>query len=167
MSAVAVRLGLAAIGRDLIAREGGPGEWRAAMLRRRLAGPLPAPLTLADLPAVPAWARLPRAALRRLALHVGLVSIAPALAASIDGEWLRGHAEAAGDEALDWALEKSDRAPAGLPPVDGPDLAARGHALMRAALPPALRDMIEGVDDRRLSAEDAAACLALALEAGR
>ncbi|QJU59903.1 hypothetical protein HL653_21075 [Sphingomonas sp. AP4-R1] len=158
---------LAAIGTALLARDGGPGERRAAALRRRLAGGPATALSFEDLPAVPSWARLPHAARRQIAHRAALASIAPTLAVTIDGAVLRDHAAVAGEEALDWAIAQADRLPAdaGLPAVDAAGLDARGLALMRATLPENMRCLVdpgaEPIDPPRALAE---ACVAAAIE---
>jgi hypothetical protein len=165
MSAVARRAALAAIGRDLVARDGGPGERRAAALACALDGRDEAALTLGDLPRVPAWARLPRAAQRRLAERAALASIADRLSRSIDGQWLGTHAAAAGEEAVDWAIGQAGHAPS-LDPIDAEQLAPRGFALLRETLPEPLQPMLAWAPlaDEAVPADAASACVALALK---
>jgi hypothetical protein len=141
MSAAARRAALAAIGRDLLARDGGPGDRRAAALTRALDGRAEPALALGDLARVPAWARLPRAAQQRIAQRAALASIAGTLARSIDGQWLGTHAAAAGEAAVDWAIGLGDAAPA-LEPVDADHLAERGFALLRETLAEPLRPLL-------------------------
>ncbi|MBW8852713.1 MAG: hypothetical protein JF600_18275 [Xanthomonadales bacterium] len=134
---------LAAIGRDLIASDGGPAERRANALLRSLSGTARPPIALNHLYDVPDWLRLPRAALQALAQRAALLSMAPALAASIDGALLGAHARVAGEDAVDWAMARAARVPGGgLPPVEASRLTGRGSALMRMGLPAPLRDLV-------------------------
>src|SRR5687768_16126832 len=104
MKAAEQRATLAAIGNDLVAVEGGPGNRRAALVMKHLNG-CPDPVAcFADLPNAPGWLRLPAAAQRKLALRVALLWMGDALAGSIDGAWLGGLAEVAGEDLLDWAI---------------------------------------------------------------
>ncbi len=137
------RQALAAIGRDLIARDGGPAERRAGALLHSLSGTARPPMALDHLREVPDWLRLPRAALQALAQRAALLSMAPALAATIDGALLGAHARMAGEDAVDWAIARAPRVPGGgLPPVEASRLAGRGSALMRMGLPAPLRDLV-------------------------
>ena len=165
MSAAARRAALAAIGCDLVARDGGPGERRAAALMRRLEGREDEALGLRDLPKVPAWARLPLAAQERVAQRAALASIADTLAHSIDGAWLGEHAHAAGEEAVDWAIGLAGKAPE-LEPVDGSELAGRGYALLRTTLPDPLRPLLAwaSADEAPVPVETASTCVALAMK---
>lgn len=165
MSAGARRRALAAIGCDLVARDGGPGERRGQALLRSLSGAEDGALDLDDLAAVPKWLRLPRSAQRHVARCAALLSMAPTLAATIDGARLRDHAKLAGDETLDWAIGQAATVPAGgLPPVSAEALDARGLALMRAALPATLHALVEpGAEAIQPSPAMAQACLASAL----
>lgn len=165
MSAAARRAALAAIGCDLVARDGGPGERRAAALMRRLEGHEEEALALRDLPKVPAWARLPIAAQRKVAQRAALASIADTLAHSIDGAWLGEHAHAAGEEAVDWAIGLAGTAP-DLDPVGGGELAGRGYALLRTTLPHPLRPLLAWVpvEEAPVPVETAATCVALAMK---
>jgi|UPI0003B4BE7E hypothetical protein len=165
MSAAARRAALAAIGCDLVAREGGPGQRRAAALMRRLEGREDEALALRDLPKVPAWARLPIAAQERVAQRAALASIADTLAHSIDGAWLGEHAHAAGEEAVDWAIGLAGSAPE-LEPVGGSDLAGRGYALLRTTLPDPLRPLLAWApaEEASVSVETASTCVALAMK---
>jgi len=165
MSAAARRAALAAIGCDLLARDGGPGDRRAAALLRRLEGREEEPLTLRDLPKVPAWARLPLAAQQRVAQRAALASIADTLAHSIDGAWLGEHAHAAGEEAVDWAIGLAGKVPE-LEPVEGGGLEGRGYALLRTTLPDPLRPLLAWapVDEVPVPAETASTCVALAMK---
>jgi hypothetical protein len=140
---------LAAVGRDLRARDGGPGEQRGGALLRRIAGACDCPIGFDDLDAVPDWLRLPRAAQRRIAQRAALLSIAPTLAGSIDGRVLRDYARVTGEEALDWAIDRAEAVPThGLPPCEADALDARGRAMMRAALPDRLHPLIEPGSER-------------------
>lgn len=169
MSAVAERRRLAAIGRDLLALEGPPAKRRGARLRAAIDGLAAEPLTMADLAAVPAWARLPRPAQERLAHEAALASISATLARSIDGALLGGHASIAGEDAVERALLAPPEAAAArsLPPVPPEGLAARGFALLAATLPGRLRSLVswaprEAGDPPR---ERASACVQAALAA--
>jgi len=143
MTAGRRRQALAAIGRDLIARDGGPAERRAKALLHSLSGTALPPVALNHLRDVPDWLRLPRAALQALAQRVALLSMAPALAATIDGALLGAHARVAGEDALDWAITRAGKVPGGgLPPIEASRLTRRGTALMRMGLPAPLRDLV-------------------------
>ncbi len=137
MTAAAERAALARIGEHLVALAGERGERRArALVDRR---PAPAATTFADLARAPDWLQRPRPALLRLATAAALVAMGPAVAASIDGAWLRELAARAGDEALDRAIGVAGHVPGGGVggvAVDG--IEALGFDLMRATLPPAL-----------------------------
>lgn len=164
------RRALAAVGGDLVARDGGPAGRRAQALRRRLAGAREPAIRFEDLADVPAWLRLPAAARRQVAQRAALLSIAPALAATIDGAVLRDHAAALGEDALDWAIGLAGDLPGGgLPPVEAEALGARGLALMRAALPVPLRDLVDpGAEPIEPPAALAEACVMAAVrEAAR
>lgn len=140
MRAAEQRATLAAIGNDLVAVEGGPGERRAALLLRHLGGCADPVACFTDLPSAPAWLRLPAAAQRRLALRVALLWMGDALAGSIDGAWLGGLAEIAGEDLLDWAIETVPALPAAPARRLEPDeLEIYGFSLLRAQLPMALR----------------------------
>jgi len=169
MSAAHRRRALAAVGRDLVAQEGGPGERRAAELLRSLAGVDRPPVGLDDLATVPDWLRLPQAALHTLAERTALLSMAPALAGSIDGALLGGHAKVAGEQAVDWAIGRADKVPdGGLPPVEPQALATRGFALMRAALPERLRQLLgPHREDADFAPALADLCIAEAMEGAR
>ena len=138
MSAAAERAALAAIGRDLTEAQGGAGTRRAAMLTRPPGDPPPAAFDLLN--QAPEWLRFSPERQTRLAQLVALRSIAPALAASIDGAWLGTLAALVGEPALDWAI-------AGASAADGPsdatlapaDLAPTGFSMLAAHLPPELR----------------------------
>ncbi|PAX06986.1 hypothetical protein [Sphingomonas lenta] len=162
------RATLAAIGRDVLAGGGDPGERRAAALLDRLAGRAPPAATLGDLLETPGWMRRPRAEQRRIAVAAALLSMGPALATSIDGGWLRRLADAAGEELLDWAMERAGDLPA-LSGALGPDeLEGRGFALLRALTPPSLRPHLgwaPGGSGSDAEAGGAEALVAAALEA--
>ena len=144
MTAAASRAELAAIGRDLIALEIGQGARRSAAFLDRLAAPSAAhPITptprFADLRSVPDWMRCPREHQTKIAHAAALASLAPLLAASIDGEWLGGLAKVAGEDLVDWAIDLPDASgEASVAPVDPALLAAHGFGLLRASLPPVL-----------------------------
>lgn len=143
MSAAQSRAALAAIGCDILALEGGPGERRAAALLDELGQRRRPSTNLADLAQVPDWLRSPRPAQRRVAIAVALLSMGPALSTAIDGGWLGRLADIAGEDVLDWAIERADTVGV----VDGtaldPDaVEARGFSLLRALLPPSLRDFL-------------------------
>jgi hypothetical protein len=166
VTAAARRAALARIGCDLVARDGGPGDRRAAQLTRRLAGAADTVVPLEHLPLVPAWARLPRAAQRRVARKTALMSMAGAVATSIDGAWLGAHAAAAGEDAVDQAIARADEAPA-LAPVDAEGLDARGFTLLRATLPDTLAPLLDGepAEDWPVDTDIARHCVALATRA--
>ncbi|RVT93282.1 hypothetical protein [Sphingomonas crocodyli] len=165
MSAAAQRRALALAGEALLARDGGPGERRAAALLRRIAGSETPRLDLSDIAAAPTWLRLPPAACKRLAQRAALLSFAPALAKSIDGAWLGAHANAAGEDNVDWAISRADRIPeGGAQPVDSTQLTERGFGLLRATLAPRLRPLLDAPADDTCPPPLAAACVAEALE---
>ena len=169
MSASRQRRMLAAVGQDLIAQDGGPGARRGAELLRKLSGIERSPIRLEDLADVPDWLRLPPAALRALAERTALLSMAPALARTIDGELLEGHANVAGEQAVDWAIGCAAKIPdGGLPPVEARALAARGFALMGTVLPERLRQFL-GVkrEEGEFSSTLANLCVAVAVEGAR
>lgn len=140
-AAAAHRSRLSAVGIDLIASAGGPGERRAQALLRRLAGDAAAPVALDALTHVPAWLRLPHAAQARLAERVALVATGPQLARSIDGRLLGDIAERVGEPVLD-AVLAAPIAGDGLAPVPAGGLAELGFGLMRAALPAGMEGLI-------------------------
>lgn len=134
MSAAAERAALARIGAQLVALAGERGERRARALVDRTSAP--AATSFADLAAAPAWLQRPRPALLHLATAVALVAMAPAVAASIDGAWLRDLAARAGDEALDRAIAIARQVPGGgVPAVAVDGIEALGFDLLRVALP--------------------------------
>lgn len=140
MSAAEQRAALAAIGNDLVAVPGGPGERRAAMLLRQVEGGSEPAGTLDDLARAPDWLRLPAAAQRRLTQRVALLSMGDTLTSAIDGAWLGSLAERVGEDILDWALatiaEDTVRTTGGR--IAAGDLEAHGLALLRLTLPEAL-----------------------------
>ena len=79
----AARAALAAIGTDLRAGEGGPGERRAAALLAAVRGREPPAASLPELIDSPGWLRAPRETQRRIATAAALLSMGPALATSI------------------------------------------------------------------------------------
>lgn len=147
-SAATERAALAAIGQDLIDVAGDPGERRAA----GLLGPVPerAAAGFADLATVPDWLRLPRNAQRHVAVRAALLAMAPALAASIDGEWLGDLSRRIDDATLDWAIERAPAVPGtGHSAIPADAVEVTGFALLRSALPAALAaylDWAPGVD---------------------
>lgn len=110
---------------------------RVDRLARRLGGKARHGLALADLEAAPHWLRRSAAARADLGRRAALATMAPALAASIDGRWLRELSEVAGPEALDWAIEQAPCAPAGAP-LAAAELDAVGAAVLAVSLPPRL-----------------------------
>ena len=80
----------------------------------------------------------------RLAVRAALVAMAPAIAASIDGDWLRELARRAGDSALDAAIALAPDVPGGgVAAVAGDAIDALGFDLMRAAVPGVLHRYLE------------------------
>lgn len=143
MTAAAQRASLAAIGRDL-ALAG--GDRRAAELLRSLQGDAGCETSsdLGDLALVPDWLRVPRNTQRDVARGAALLAMAPRLANSIDGAWLGAIAEMCGEDVLDWAIASAETAEG----VEMPQLAPEvidgaGFALMRAALRPSLRAVLD------------------------
>lgn len=134
MSAAAERAALAHVGSRLVALAGDRGERRARALLRR--DPDPRAASFADLASAPGWLLRPRDTVSQLALSAALIAMAPALAASIDGNWLRALAERAGEDTLDHAIALAGSGPgAGMPAVPAEALEALGFDLLRAALP--------------------------------
>lgn len=142
MTGAAQRASLAAIGRDL-AREA--GDRRATALLRSLQGGVDeAPSELSDLAEAPDWLRAPRAAQREVARRAALLAMAPMLATSIDGAWLGSLAELCGEDVLDWAIGHADAVEGAAMPRTAPDqLDAAGFGLLRAALLPSLRPLLD------------------------
>jgi hypothetical protein len=167
VSAARERSSIAAIGCDLMAREGGPGVRRGAALLRRLDGQSEeAVIPFGELQRVPSWARLPCAAQQRIAERAALASIADDLAHSIDGAWLGGHATEAGEDAVDWAISLAGKAPA-LPPIAAEGLVERGFALLSATLDEPLRPLLDWAPATAEPVPDdtASACVSLAMQA--
>ena len=171
MRASEQRATLAAIGNDLVAVDGGPGHRRAAMLLKQLNGCDDPVASFTDLPNAPAWLRLPAAAQNRLALRVALLWMGDVLAGSIDGAWLRGLAEVAGEDLLDWAIETIPAMPAApARRLEAGELEIHGFSLLREQLPMALRGYLPWrADHLALSCPRDAldAFVATAVEAGR
>lgn len=140
--AAARRSALGQVGHDLLARHGGPGQRRVAMLRRRMLDMPAAAPGFSELWTVPPWLTLPEAAQRRLGQRAMLAGMGTAIATSIDGEWLSGLAREAGDDALDWAIATADPARV-LACVDGDALDGAGAALLRATLLAALQPLVD------------------------
>lgn len=141
MSAAAERLALAEIGRSLVALAGERGERRARALTQR--NPLPRAASLADIARAPGWLLQPREALVLLAVTAALVAMAPALAESIDGGWLRELAEKAGDETLDHAMSLAPfMSHNSADAISADKTEPFGFDLMRAALPLPLRPYV-------------------------
>ena len=137
MTGAAQRAALAAIGRDIAAR-GNPGQWRAAGLAS-CDTPAP-PADFGALASAPDWLKWSHGDLDRLALAVALRSIAPALATSIDGNWLGSIAATADEAMLDWAIAEHDGRTSSASDMLAADaLRPRGFAILKAALPPGLR----------------------------
>lgn len=138
MSAATARHALAAIGQNLLAASGSSGDLRASALTGGdLAQDAP---TLQDIADAPSW--LLRSAEDRgvLARRAALLSIAPALATSIDGAWLGQVAETCGEAELDLVIASASNTDTDeLPTCPADALEARGVALMRRALPQRLR----------------------------
>ncbi len=142
MSAAAERAALARIGASLAELAGERGERRARALIER--GPAPVAASFADRARAPDWLQRPRPALMRLAVRAALVAMAPAIAASIDGDWLRELARRAGDSALDAAIALAPDVPGGgVAAVAGDEIDALGFDLMRAAVPGVLHRYLE------------------------
>jgi hypothetical protein len=140
MRAAEQRATLAAIGNDLVAVEGGPGERRAALFLKHLNGCDEPVAGFTDLPNAPDWLRLPAAAQRKLAFRVALLWMGDTLAASIDGAWLGRLAEIAGEDLLDWAIETIPGLPkAPARRLEPEELEIYGFSLLREQLPVGLR----------------------------
>ena len=121
----------------------GPIAPRAAALGRALAGTPRAATPVEAVAATPDWLRLDAASRRRLGRRAALGLIAPRLATTIDGDWLRGLARVAGEADLDWAMQRATPSPASLPHFDGPALDGVANAVLAAATPPPLRAFLE------------------------
>lgn len=144
-----------------------PGSGRADRLRRRLAGHEDRGISLAELAALPDWitARESQVAIARRA---ALLSMAPALAASIDGGWLGALAAVAGEGAVDDAIAMADRiGDAGLPPLPADELERHGFALLRATLPPHVARLLDESNDDPETLEPDLAHRCVALAAGQ
>lgn len=166
MSAAAQRATVAAAGRDLLAASGSAGERRAMALTG--CGEGSRPVAFAMLVDAPAWLRWPRERQRQLAEIVALRTIAPAVASSIDGVWLRSLAERVGDDAVDWAIAASAAAETGDADAIAPErLAARGFAVLRAALPSPMRGYLSWAPPAVAAADPPALAAALAFVAER
>lgn len=138
MTAAAERIRLAAIGHDL-ARLGGDRGWRRGQILLGVARTDPT-VGFADLARAPGWLRRAPGDLTALASWVALIAMAPALAASIDGDWLGDLAKRAGAPALDHAISLADQIPGGgTGAVPAETIEGLGFDLMRAALPVPLR----------------------------
>ena len=137
MTAAAERARLAEIGADLAGLLGDAGARRARAL---LGGAPEEPVGFAALAGAPAWLRRPRPQLIALADAAALIAMGPAIAASIDGDWLGDLAAHAGEPALDRAIALADRVPdGGLSPVPADAVEALGFDLIRARLASPLR----------------------------
>ena len=137
MSAALERAELAAIGRDLAGLIGDGGYRRGRALLGEQQPETAA--SFADLALAPEWLRRSQPDLLELAQAAALIAMGPAIAASIDGGWLRELVARGGDLAMDRAIAKAQRVPdGGLPPLPAEMVEALGFDLMRAALPPAL-----------------------------
>lgn len=142
------RAALAAIGRDLLAatQPAHPKRWSS------LAAPGPAAQCFRDFDTVPSWLRLSAPELINLARRVALVSMATALARSIDGAQLRRLAETCGEDALDAAI--AGAGPTDDQPIaDADEITDRGFALLAAATPAALRSYLPAVAPATLPAD--------------
>ena len=156
MTAASDRAALAAIGRDLVSLGGDAGERRAAALASTPSAAAPA--SFSELSAVPDWLRLPREDQSGIARRAALLAMAPALATSIDGTWLRDLATFVGDDGLDSAIAQAHDIPGdGLPAVPASALEATGFALMRAALPDALAGYLDWAETVAFSPDPALA----------
>jgi hypothetical protein len=124
---------LARAAAGLAALKGGRPAARQALLAGE---PWPA-VGRAALHEAPVWLANCRdpAGLRRFADLAALTSMGAPFARSIDGAWLGALAAMAGAEALEAAAEAAPAVGSPLPPIDPRELAARGAALLAAALP--------------------------------
>ena len=135
---------------------------RAAALGRALAGKVRASVRFEDVANAPEWLTLSLPERRRLGHRAALAAIAPALAASVDGAWLGGLAQVAGEDELDRAMALAPRAAMTLPVFRADELEVVAGGLLRAAAPAALRDFAGPDTGRDMDRTTAAAALALA-----
>ena len=133
----AERTRLGAMAKALLA--GDAPSPRAAMLGRTVAGQERAAVPLQALADAPAWLALPQAERHRLGHRAALAALGPELGRSIDGKWLGGLAQVAGEAALDWAATV-EGATVRLPRFEADALDAVASNLLRSAVPIALRD---------------------------
>ncbi|UVO50034.1 hypothetical protein M0208_05680 [Sphingomonas sp. SUN019] len=164
-AAAAERAALAAIGQDLVELSRDAGERRAAALLGPVAEHPKG--CFADLVAAPDWLRLPREEQTGIARRAALLAMAPAIDASIDGDWLGDLARLADETTLDWAIGLARDVPgAGIPAIVAADVEATGFALMRAALPTTLAAYLDWAPDNDTSVPSALAefCVARAAE---
>lgn len=153
-AATRARLGVAAAA---LGRADGPP--RTQRLKRALAGtPRPA-LSFEAVTAAPEFLLQSAAARLRQARQAALIGIAPQLAASIDGGWLRDLAGIAGAEALDIAIARGASAPDALPPFPGDALDDVAADILHAATPPALRPLLGSERDGSIDPVTAVALL--------
>ena len=135
---------------------------RAAALGRTLAGKVRAAVSFQDVANAPEWLTLPASERQRLGHRAALAAISPALAASVDGSWLGGLAQVAGEDELDRAMALAPKAAMALPVFRADELDAVAGGLLRAAAPAALRDFAGPDTGRDMDRTTAAAALALA-----
>lgn len=139
MSAAA-RARMARAARVLLGDEVERGPARRAALIRAISGAATPSRTFADLLAVPDWLPADAEGRRSLTFRLGIASMAPALARTVDGALLRRAAETAGPELVDWgmAIGRRDDAP-GVEKAFAPDeIEGRGRGVLRVILPKAL-----------------------------
>lgn len=117
---------------------------RSASLARRIAGSTRTAVALDDLAQAPSWMRLGDTARAAVGRRAALLAIAPALARSVDGSWLRGLASVAGEDAVDWAAAQP--APQRLDAFSGAEIEVIAAGIVRIATPPALRDFVADGD---------------------
>lgn len=144
-----VRARMARAARAALGEEAQAGPARKAAVQRLADGGRRAPLSFADLEAVPDWLPATPRDRRALLQAAALAAMAPALARSIDGAWLGALASRAGPDLIDWAMDVGERDdhpapdPAMLPPHA---LEPTGAAIIRTRLPPALHPYLDGGD---------------------